>query len=131
MAPGSAIRTQAILRAPSDVQSLFRAGVISEKDAAKLGPKGEQTPEQAATIREAVNAANAVVAAHPPAVTPKDKRKVKVAVGVAVKSTLARPATAQPKVSALVEQHTREFLGWLSALRPHEIAYVKAAVKGA
>jgi len=43
----------------------------------------------------------------------------------------ARPVPEQPKVSALVEQHTREFLGWLSALRPHEIAYVKAAVKGA
>jgi len=39
------------------------------------------------------------------------------------------PAPEQHKVSAMVERATRDFLGWVSELRPHEKAYVKAAIK--
>lgn len=45
-----------------------------------------------------------------------------------------RPAPEQPKVSALVRDYTRDAVAFISALRPHEIAYVQsaiAAVKGA
>ena len=45
-------RLRAILRAPEQVQTLYREGLIRQTDAAKLGPRSP-TPEQAAAIAQA------------------------------------------------------------------------------
>lgn len=45
-------RLRAILRAPEQVQDLYREGLIRQTDAAKLGPRSP-TPEQAAAIVQA------------------------------------------------------------------------------
>ena len=50
--PRKETRLRAILRAPEQVQDLYREGLIRQTDAAKLGPRSP-TPEQAAAIVQA------------------------------------------------------------------------------
>ena len=83
-------RLRSVLRAPSEVQDLYRAGVIGQVDAAKLGPT-KQTPETAAKIRSAVNEAVAIVEAEKPS-TPKAKREVKRKVNAKVREVLGTKA---------------------------------------
>ena len=52
MSPMKAKNLRAILRAPEQVQDLYREGLIRQTDAAKLGPRSP-TPEQAAAIVQA------------------------------------------------------------------------------
>lgn len=66
-------RLRAILRAPAEVQQWYRDDVISQKVAAKLGPR-RQTPERAAHIREVVNAVATFV--HPKAHDPSSRKQV-------------------------------------------------------
>lgn len=88
-------RLRSVLRAPSEVQDLYRAGVIGQVDAAKLGPT-KQTPETAAKIRAAVNEACAIVEAEKPA-TPKAKRDVKRKVNAKVREVLSANVPTPPR----------------------------------
>lgn len=67
-------RLRAILRAPEQVQQLYREGLIGQKEAAKLGPKNP-SPEEAA---RAVEVTQAVVAEAKAAKPATDAEKAKV-----------------------------------------------------
>jgi hypothetical protein len=96
---GSAQRIQAILRAPAEAQALFKAGLIGEKVAARLGPKGTAkapiTPDKAAQVREAVNAAEAVVRENGAPKDDRAKRVLKQKVDAEVRRVLGDEPTSR------------------------------------
>lgn len=88
---GATKRVARIARdASGDVKDLFRAGLISDRDAAALSP-AKKTPEQAVAIHAAEEAAKAVVRERGAPKDDREKRETKRAVGVAVKSALGKP----------------------------------------
>jgi hypothetical protein len=85
-------RLRSVLRAPEPVQDLYRAGLIGQVEAAKLGPRDPE-PAQAARIVEVARAAQAVASAKP-ATTPREKKQVQREVNKVVRAQLgvAKPA---------------------------------------
>ncbi len=90
--PRAAENLRAVLRAPGPVQDLYRAGLIGQVEAAKLGPRDPE-PEQAARIVEVARVAQAVASAKP-ATTPREKKQVQREVNKVVRAQLgiAKPA---------------------------------------
>lgn len=101
-------RLKAILRAPSEIQDLYRQGNISQKWAAKLGPYKPE-PETAARIREITNA-----------ITKLGDRKaidaaVKEMLGCEEDPLLRIPAEVSKAADRLIEKLEAEFLRQLIA----------------
>lgn len=83
-------RLRAILRAPEPIQDAYRAGVIGQVDAAKLGPRDPE-PEQAARIVEVARAVAPKIDAAK-SLPKRDREKAKRAINATVREMLdAKP----------------------------------------
>ena len=85
---------RAILRSPEPAQDLYKSDLLSQKLAARLGPKNP-TPQQAAEVTAAARAAADIVKAAPKPTTEKARRALRRTVDDAVKAALA-PAPPPP-----------------------------------
>ena len=90
----TARRLRSVLRAPEPIQDLYRAGLIGQVEAAKLGPRDPE-PVQAARIVEVARAAQAVASATP-ATTPREKKKVQREVNKVVRAQLGVASGGKP-----------------------------------
>lgn len=95
----TARRLRSVLRAPEGVQDLYRAGLIGQVEAAKLGPRDPE-PAQAARIVEVARAAQAVASAKP-ATTPREKKQVQREVNKVVRAQLGVVKPAPSGASGL------------------------------
>lgn len=99
-------RSRAVLRSPAEIRTLFEAGMISQKWAAKLGPY-RATPEQAARIAEIVKAVRGL----------KDRKRIDATVrdmlGEPVLSLLDR---TKRMVGRLSHMERAELVSWLQTL---------------
>jgi hypothetical protein len=121
--PGNLQRVQAILRAPVEAQALYKAGLLGEKTAAKLGPRGTTkaplTPAKAARVREAVNAAEAIVREQGAPKDDRAKRALKQKVDAEVRRVLGDEPKARSAVDlrratlALAPAERMAFVLWL------------------
>lgn len=111
---GSLQRVARIARdASGDVKDMFRAGLISDRDAAALSP-AKKTPEQAVAIHAAEEAAKTVVRERGAPKDDREKRETKRAVGVAVKSALGKPLKPTHTLATI----TTIFRAWHAAASP-------------
>lgn len=96
--PATRARLHAILRAPEQVQDLYRAGLIGQVEAARLGPKNP-TPEQAADAVRVANAATETARRRPAPKTETEKRCVQREVNKAVRAATKGSAAASEPAS--------------------------------
>jgi hypothetical protein len=81
------VRDRAVLRAPEPAVNLYKAGLLGQKEAAKLGPKNP-TPEQAAKVTEVARAAAEAAKAEPRPKTEPERKKLQQKINAVVREAL-------------------------------------------
>jgi len=121
-------RLRAILRAPEQVRDLYRADLIGQKEAARLGPKNP-TPEESAKVTEVAIAVADVVKTAPKPATSRAKRDIQRQVNKTVREmTGSEPAPAERLFRELVKLHPddrRTFFGAAIQRFSNEIGWAR------
>lgn len=117
-------RLRAILRAPEEVQALYREGLMGQKEAAKLGPKkrakesAEQAAERAATVAAVAHEAVAVARTSTP-VNDRERRDLAKRVNETVRRRFGAPKLSadvrgvQLAIRRLTREEQAEVYAWL------------------
>jgi hypothetical protein len=123
-----ASRVRAILRAPEQVRDLYRADLIGQKEAAKLGPKNP-TPEEAAKVTEVAIAVTDVVKTAPRPESPRAKRDIQRKVNMKVREMVGSGPDPVRRLARDVRELTgdqrRSFFGELVIAYPREISWAR------
>lgn len=91
-AHASVERLRAINRAPEAIRELYDAGLVGQREAAKLGPKNP-TPDQAAEAVRVADSAVAEARRHPVPKTETEKRRVQRKVNEVVRAAVGKQST--------------------------------------